>query len=286
MEFIRFNNLKSYRDAVIADLSKNEIRNSSEIQKISTWSEQEFVDANGLFAVVKDNGKNAAIIFHAPPKEFNLYFIDNKFNSTVAEFLIKSLVELNWKVEIVWADSETGLNFAKEYARITNQRYEQEETWFAYKLGKLQNVKKSDGKIRIATKNDSYFIPYWWREFGAESGVGTGDELDINNRINKFLKLKHDIVLFIDSDDIPVSMVGWKRISETLCRIGPVYTPPQFRRSGYATTAVCLLCEQLQTKYKDIMLLADADYPASNACYQKIGFERLFSMMQYKIGQS
>lgn len=57
-----------------------------------------------------------------------------------------------------------------------------------------------------------------------------------------------------------------------LASIGSVYTIPAFRRRHYAENLVyCVTCGLLEQGFRP-MLYTDADYIASNACYEKIGY--------------
>ena len=62
------------------------------------------------------------------------------------------------------------------------------------------------------------------------------------------------------------------KINQGLACLGSVYTKPEERRKHYALHLVY----QVTRKAKDMgftpMLYTDAEYPASNACYQKIGY--------------
>ena len=55
--------------------------------------------------------------------------------------------------------------------------------------------------------------------------------------------------------------------------IGPVYTPPIFRRKGYATAAAAALSRVIAEEGERVRRpLRHASNPASNRAYQKAGF--------------
>ena len=54
------------------------------------------------------------------------------------------------------------------------------------------------------------------------------------------------------------------------------------RGHGYAGMLVASLCRELLAHGATPMLYADADYPASNRAYQKIGFEKAGEVTQYR----
>ena len=51
-----------------------------------------------------------------------------------------------------------------------------------------------------------------------------------------------------------------------------VYTRPAFRRKHYAQNMVYEVTKLVKEAGYTPMLYTDADYPASNACYEKIGY--------------
>ena len=57
-----------------------------------------------------------------------------------------------------------------------------------------------------------------------------------------------------------------------LASLGLVYTKPEYRRRHYADNLVYQVTKIAQSKGYLPMLYTDADYTASNACYEKIGY--------------
>jgi predicted GNAT family acetyltransferase len=59
-------------------------------------------------------------------------------------------------------------------------------------------------------------------------------------------------------------------------RIGPVYTPPEHRRRGYATILVAELSRWLLGRgHRACFLYTDLANPTSNSIYGKIGYRRV-----------
>ena len=70
--------------------------------------------------------------------------------------------------------------------------------------------------------------------------------------------------------------------TEKTARINTVVTDRAKRGHGYAGMLVASLCRELLAHGATPMLYADADYPASNRAYQKIGFEKAGEVTQYR----
>lgn len=62
------------------------------------------------------------------------------------------------------------------------------------------------------------------------------------------------------------------RIKGELASVGLVFTRPEHRRKHYAENLVYLVTKMVEEEGSLPMLYTDADYIASNACYEKIGY--------------
>lgn len=69
------------------------------------------------------------------------------------------------------------------------------------------------------------------------------------------------------------SLAGRTTAAAGVTRVAPVYTPPEHRRRGYATT-ITARCSQegLRRGAQGVVLLTDLGNSTSNAIYQQIGF--------------
>ena len=65
-------------------------------------------------------------------------------------------------------------------------------------------------------------------------------------------------------------------------RVGPVYTPPELRGRGYATSLVAALTEErLRAGLRFCFLFTDLGNPTSNAIYARIGYEPVADWAQW-----
>jgi len=71
-----------------------------------------------------------------------------------------------------------------------------------------------------------------------------------------------------------VSIAGYGNPTPSGIRVGPVYTPPEHRGRGYATSLVAgLTAERLAAGLTFCFLFTDLSNPTSNAIYARIGYE-------------
>ena len=79
--------------------------------------------------------------------------------------------------------------------------------------------------------------------------------------------------VYLWEDGQPVSMAAKARPTINGITVNLVYTPPQFRRRGYATSCVARLSQLLlDSGWKFCTLFTDLANPTSNDIYQKVGY--------------
>jgi hypothetical protein len=128
----------------------------------------------------------------------------------------------------------------------------------------------SRGHLRPAIESDEALLIQWSSEFCRE--VGLEDEIE-----DTMARVPNEIArrsLYLWNNDQVVSMAVLRR--ETACGIcvSMVYTPPQLRKQGYATSCVAALTQRMLDSGKRFCCLyTDLTNPTSNAIYQKIGYE-------------
>lgn len=76
----------------------------------------------------------------------------------------------------------------------------------------------------------------------------------------------------------PVVQAG----STLVGRVGPVYTPPAFRRHGYASAVTALVSQHLVARGARVMLFTDASNPTSNAIYQALGYRMMDELIDLR----
>jgi predicted GNAT family acetyltransferase len=91
------------------------------------------------------------------------------------------------------------------------------------------------------------------------------------------------LYLWIDGE--PVCFAGAAGPTPTGIRVGPVYTPPERRRRGYASACVAALSQALLDSGRQrCFLFTDLANPTSNAIYQAIGYRPVCDMAEIELG--
>ena len=68
-----------------------------------------------------------------------------------------------------------------------------------------------------------------------------------------------------------------------VARIGPVYTPPEQRRKGYAGAAVAQVSQLFLDAGARVCLYTDQANPTSNGIYQAIGYRPVVDQVNLRI---
>jgi predicted GNAT family acetyltransferase len=80
-----------------------------------------------------------------------------------------------------------------------------------------------------------------------------------------------------------VHLTGVNPPSAGVARIGPVYTPAEFRGHGYAGATVAAISGRLLAQGARVCLFTDQANPVSNGLYQRIGFRPVVDMANFVI---
>ena len=126
------------------------------------------------------------------------------------------------------------------------------------------------GALRSPESDERDLLVRWWEEFASEAGMPgaaqAGATVDA--------RLRQQGLLVWD-DEQPVSMIGLNPPVAGVVRIGPVYTPPQLRRRGYAGSAVAACSRRaLAGGAARCMLFTDLANTTSNKIYAEVGYRR------------
>ena len=125
------------------------------------------------------------------------------------------------------------------------------------------------GGARHAVDADAELVRRWRRDFAVEAGTPVHDD---EGRLATAL----EATWFWELGGVPVSMAAHAPIVSTpagdVGRIGPVYTPVEHRRNGFASGVTAAVVEHLRTLVGTVMLFTDAANPTSNHVYEDLGF--------------
>ena len=149
-----------------------------------------------------------------------------------------------------------------------------------YRLDKVNDVPLSPGRFRPATMAEKELVLKWLHAFSIEAMGGTGNVPPAD--ITPVLELGW---VFLWEDGKPVSMALKTRPTDKGMTVGGVYTPPELRGKGYATSCVAELSRNILQSGKEFcMLYTDLSNPTSNTIYKRIGYREVCDSVQHTFG--
>lgn len=126
------------------------------------------------------------------------------------------------------------------------------------------------GHIHLCTWDDLEEAAEIIKMFHEETGVDQSGEEEYLNRAKELIKCNH---LFFWKDDCNRTVASCSYAPNgDVASIHRVYTFPAYRRKHYAENLVYQVTGIVESAGAMPMLYTDADYTASNACYEKVGY--------------
>lgn len=165
---------------------------------------------------------------------------------------------------------EVAAGVAEAYATATGTRAVPGTTSRLYRLGTLTPPAGVPGSLREATAADRDLLLAWTHDFVAD--VDPDSTAQSAREVDGRLPRGGLIWLWEDAGE-PVSMAWLSRPAAGAVRVSGVYTPPPYRRRGYAaavTAAVSAVA--LERGATACLLFTDLANPTSNAIYQRLGY--------------
>lgn len=152
-----------------------------------------------------------------------------------------------------------------------------------HRLDAVRPVPAIPGRLRPAEDADRPLLLDWLRAFGTEAfGEGNRPAGEAEAVLNTRLRSPGEgFVLWDDAG--PRCVAGYGGTTRHGVKLGPVYTPPEFRNHGYGTACVAELSRLLLERGRRFcMLYTDLANPTSNRIYQRIGYEPVCDAAEYQ----
>ncbi len=148
-----------------------------------------------------------------------------------------------------------------------------------YRLERVEPPVGVPGHVRIATEADRGLLVDWVDAF-------LGEALERRNPSEASVLVDRSLrtgtrTWYLWEDGEPVSVAASAGPTPNGIRIGPVYTPPERRRRGYASAVTAAASQaELDHGRRYVFLFTDLANPTSNKIYQQIGYEPVIDVDQ------
>ncbi|MBD2499697.1 GNAT family N-acetyltransferase [Anabaena azotica] len=167
--------------------------------------------------------------------------------------------------------------FVLAWHLLTNQAYKLKLALRAFQLEKVQQIPSTTGYLRQAVPEDKELLVSWGQAFALEALGET--MLDAELWAERILRKRK---AYLWQDEVAVSIACGGKSTPNGARINTVYTPPEYRRRGYASASVAALSQSLLNQGNQFcFLFTDLANPTSNHIYQDIGYQPVGDWHQY-----
>ncbi|BCB04352.1 GNAT family N-acetyltransferase [Bacillus sp. KH172YL63] len=175
-------------------------------------------------------------------------------------------------------EKETTLQLADCWCKLTGSSYDVKMNQRVYKLEEVNDIPMSDGKMVSAGKGHEALLARWIMDFVDRTGGLPLSQEEALDRARDMIENEKYVCLW-EVDGRPVSMARGARKTENGITVNFVYTPPEYRKKGYASSVVADLSRLLLKEHSFCTLYTDLENPTSNKIYMEIGYKPVCDSM-------
>jgi predicted GNAT family acetyltransferase len=228
-------------------------------------------------ASVSAHGRVVAAALRTPPHNLILSEVDDE---RAVDALVGDVRAAFDVLPGVLGPSRAAERFVRRWEAVTGSRARLAMAQRIYRAESVTPPHGIGGSMRPYAAEDRECALEWLDAFGAEAvrtPVVESAAAILDHRLGD---PEGGIVLWDDGN--PVSLAGYGGPTPNGIRIGPVYTPPELRRRGYATALVAELTQALLDGGRRFcFLFTDLANPTSNTIYQRVGYRPVTDVDQW-----
>jgi RimJ/RimL family protein N-acetyltransferase len=154
-----------------------------------------------------------------------------------------------------------------------------------FSLTRVAALPAAPGESRPAASKHTDTLTEWFAAFQLEAlGEQSEDDKALRQSVaSRVATQDQDFGVWVhEVDGRPVAMSSHNAPTPNGIRVSAVYTPPEHREKGYATTLVAKQSRWLLERgHRFCFLYTDLSNPTSNAIYRRIGYEQVAESREY-----
>jgi predicted GNAT family acetyltransferase len=267
----------AFRARTEALLLRDEARHNLMLGILSTLIDQPGVYQRFHLWVVEDEaGSVGAAALRTPP--FNLLVSQASDEASAA--LAAAIHHEGQSLPGVTASPPEVEGFVRAWTGLSGSRARLFLDQGVYALTAVAPVEGVPGAMREAGPEDRDLLIEWTQAFVHEALPGPSPMSAVamvDHRLEG-----HGSGFALWETGRPVSASGYWGATPHGIRIGPVYTPPDHRRHGYASALVAALSQRLLDEGRRFcFLFTDMANPTSNRIYRNVGYEWVCESKDY-----
>jgi hypothetical protein len=274
MDVYRYDDIHEFYPIVEPFLTENEAAHNLMlgVSSLLLTGVQQFSDPAYL-GLVAENDEVLAVAMRTPPH----YVVLSQTETlpAVARFVADIQAFYGDDVPGVLGPTSPSLAFAGHWTALTGKDHAVRMDERVYQAKRITPPEGVPGATRLMEWSDVPLMKGWLGEFFREA-LAEDNPAQVDRVIASALDRDHPrkLLLWIDESGTPVSLAGCTGPTPNGMRIGPVYTPPEFRGRGYGSAVTAALSQMILDEGKTYcFLFTDLSNPTSNTIYQRIGYE-------------
>ena len=219
------------------------------------------VEAGPSYFVSVHDGDVIGAAMRTPERGVYLGALREDLAELVADAYADVLPELSG----VAGDRPAAIRFASRWCERRGGQATETKGTRLHKLGTLTPLEADAGHPRPMKADEVDQVSTWGND-------GFREELRTGYREWAERQLQHQTMWIWEVDGEAVSMVGYHLPIFGVCRVGPVYTPPEHRRHGYAGALTSHVSAEILAQGNQACLYTDLANPTSNKIYHQTGY--------------
>ena len=228
-------------------------------------------------ATVERDGRVVAAALRTPPHNLVLSETDDP---EAVEALAADYAVVDPGLPGVLGSKVVAARFVDEWGRLTGADARLAIAERIYRCERVVIPDGVPGRMRAYEEGDRELVVGWFRDFAAEAMPDAPvDEHAEDILDRRVADPDGGIALWVD--DGAVCVAGFGGPTPNGIRIGPVYTPPDRRRRGYAAGLTAALTSRLLEGRRFCFLFTDLANPTSNSVYARVGYEPVADVDQW-----
>lgn len=225
-------------------------------------------ESESLFLTLEVGKAVAGVAVMTPPRKL----VTSNWAADKMTVLTDFLADSQISVPGVFGPAPEAEALAREWRRRSNVCCRLVMRQTLYECRVANRIHRTAGRFRRATADDVPLLSQWHRAFVAEIGIDEPPESG-DQAIERGIAAGN---MFVWQDGPVVSAAAVGRESRCGAAVTFVYTPPESRGRGYATSCVSALTHTIFARGKTFAsLFADSANMTSSRVYQRIGYRHL-----------
>jgi uncharacterized protein len=276
MQIVKFNDAHKFYQQVENYLLNQEATHCLLIGLSKALSTSQSKNTRPYLAIVENKQEITAIAIQIPPRQL---LISQSTDLEAVKLLAKDIASDNQSLPGVMASQPEAKTFVQTWQSLTGQSFKLKVAMQVHQLETVQPITKASGDLRLATESDRNLLVNWGKAFAQEALGDNSPESEHQSWFDKHLKNNS---LYVWQDQVAVSMAAFGGTTPNGVRVNAVYTPPEYRGKGYATSCVATISQYLLAQgYQYCFLFTDLANPTSNYIYRKIGYVPICELFQF-----